>query len=286
MIAENQIEEQIREKLLPQCFNAAVKAGAAIMKIYKHSEDYDISLKSDKTPITVADRVAHDTIKEYLGTTRIPVLSEEGREMLFDERRNWDLFLLVDPLDGTVEFIKGNNEFTVNIALMADNACVASVLYVPYHRKMYMAAKGHGAYLLRDIPPQEDPHYDAEKIDSLRERLPLDGNRHDTLRVAVSRSHQTPETLARIEALRSDNPDLRVIEQGSSYKFCLLAEGTIDYYVRTTNTYEWDTAAGELILAEAGGTTVSYPDGRPLLYNKSDLHNPWFEARSATCPKM
>ena len=130
-MAVNQIEEQIREKLLPQCFNAAVKAGAAIMKIYKNRDDYDISIKSDKTPITVADRVAHTTIKEYLGTTRIPVLSEEGREMLFDERRNWDLFLLVDPLDGTVEFIKGNNEFTVNIALMADNVCVATVLYEP-----------------------------------------------------------------------------------------------------------------------------------------------------------
>ncbi|MEE1103535.1 MAG: inositol monophosphatase family protein, partial [Alistipes sp.] len=99
--------QQIRDRLLPECFNAAVKAGAAIMKIYKNQDDYDISLKSDKTPITVADRVAHNTIKEHLGPTRIPVLSEEGREMLYDERRNWELFLLVDPLDGTLEFIKG-----------------------------------------------------------------------------------------------------------------------------------------------------------------------------------
>lgn len=285
-MAVNQIEEQIREKLLPQCFNAAVKAGAAIMKIYKNRDDYDISIKSDKTPITVADRVAHTTIKEYLGTTRIPVLSEEGREMLFDERRNWDLFLLVDPLDGTVEFIKGNNEFTVNIALMADNVCVASVLYVPYHRKMYMAAKGRGAYMLRDIEPQDEPAYDARRIDELRERLPLESNRHEGFRVAVSRSHQTPETFSRIDELRAANPDLEIVEQGSSYKFCLLAEGAVDYYVRTTNTYEWDTAAGELILAEAGGSTLSYPEGTPLLYNKSDLHNPWFEARSAACRKI
>ena len=118
MMIDQEMELQIKEYLLPQCINAAVKAGAAIMKIYKHQEDYDISLKSDKTPITVADRISHTTIKEQLGPTRIPVLSEEGREMLYDERRNWELFLLVDPLDGTVEFIKGNNEFTVNIALL------------------------------------------------------------------------------------------------------------------------------------------------------------------------
>ena len=113
MMTKNQISEQIKAHLMPQCFNAAVKAGAAIMKIYKNIDDYDIRLKSDRTPITIADRVAHTTIKEFLGSTRIPVLSEEGREMHYDERRNWDLFFLVDPLDGTVEFIKGNNEFTV-----------------------------------------------------------------------------------------------------------------------------------------------------------------------------
>ena len=114
-------------------------------------------------------------------------------------------------------------------------------------------------------------------------RLPMESSRHEGFRVAVSRSHQTPETHRRIEELRKTHPDLEVIEQGSSYKFCLLAEGTIDYYVRTTNTYEWDTAAGELILAEAGGVTFSYPDHKPLEYNKEDLRNPWFEARSPLC---
>ena len=282
MTTENQMYQQIRDRLLPECFNAAVKAGAAIMKIYKNQDDYDISLKSDKTPITVADRVAHNTIKEHLGPTRIPVLSEEGREMLYDERRNWELFLLVDPLDGTLEFIKGNNEFTVNIALMADNECVASALYVPYHCKMYFAAKGIGAYLIRDIVPQENPQYSRDAIEKVMERLPLESSQHEGFRVAVSRSHQTPETHQRIDQMRQEHPDLEVIEQGSSYKFCLLAEGTVDYYVRTTHTYEWDTAAGELILSEAGGTTRSYPEGEQLKYNKEDLKNPWFEAHSAT----
>ena len=278
MMAQNQIGEQIRELLLPQCFNAAVKAGAAIMKIYQNKDDYDISLKSDKTPITMADRIAHNTIKEYLGPTRIPVLSEEGREMLYEERRNWDLFLLVDPLDGTVEFINGTNEFTVNIALLADNECVASVLYVPYYNKMYMALKGKGAYLVRDIIPDEDPKYGRKEIESRVERLPLIESNHSGFKVAISRSHQTPETHERIAQIKAQHPDLEVIEQGSSYKFCMLAEGKIDYYIRTTNTYEWDTAAGELILAEAGGHTRSYPEGEQLKYNKEDLKNPWFVA--------
>lgn len=279
-MADNQMELQIKEHLLPQCINAAVKAGAAIMKIYKHQDDYDISLKHDKTPITIADKISHSTIKEQLGPTRIPVLSEEGREMLYEERRNWELFLLVDPLDGTLEFIKGNNEFTVNIALLYNNQCVASVLYVPYHHKMYLAMKGHGSYLIRNVEPTDTPSFNKAEIDNRIERLPLESSKHDGFRVAVSRSHQTSETHERIAELRLLHPDLEVIEQGSSYKFCLLAEGTVDYYVRTTHTCEWDTAAGELILAEAGGVTTSYPDEKPLEYNKSDLQNPWFEARS------
>lgn len=280
---QQQIVAQIRENLLPHCFNAAVKAGAAIMKIYKNRDDYDISLKSDHTPITMADRMAHNTIKDTLGPTRIPVLSEEGREMLYDERRNWELFLLVDPLDGTVEFIKGNNEFTVNIALLADNECVGSVLYVPYLEKMYVAAKGKGAYLIRNIAPSDNPQYEGKQIEAMLEKLPLEGSCHEGFRVALSRSHQTPETHQRVEELRAEHPDLEIVEQGSSYKFCLLAEGTVDYYVRTTHTYEWDTAAGELILSEAGGKTISYPDGKPLEYNKEDLKNPWFEAQGAKC---
>ena len=214
------INDKVRMYLLPPLFNAAVRAGASIMRVYKNLDDYDISLKDDKTPITLADRVAHKTIREYLGPTRIPILSEEGRKMRYEERRNWELYWLVDPLDGTVEFIKGNNEFTVNIALMENNVCMGAVIYVPYFEKMYIAG--------------------------LRER----------------------------------HPDLEIVEQGSSYKFCLLAEGRVDYYVRTTHTYEWDTAAGELILAEAGGSTRTLPDGRELLYNEEDLRNPWFVCRS------
>ena len=273
------IDQSIREYLLPEQFNAAVRAGAAIMKIYKHSDDYDISLKSDHTPITIADRQAHLTIKESLGKTRIPILSEEGRQMLYDERRNWELFWLVDPLDGTVEFIKGNNEFTVNIALMENNICVSSVIYVPYYHKMYIAVKGYGAWVVDGIEPSEEAQYSYADIHSGMRRLPISERAHDGFRVAVSRSHQTSETHAHIDTLRGEHPDLEIIEQGSSYKFCLLAEGYVDYYIRTTTTSEWDTAAGELILAESGGVTTAHPSGEPLSYNKEVLDNPWFVAQ-------
>jgi 3'(2'), 5'-bisphosphate nucleotidase len=115
------------------------------------------------------------------------------------------------------------------------------------------------------------------------EKLPVTEACNKPLRIAISRSHNTEETFTHINAFKLKHPDAVVSEQGSSYKFCLIAEGTFDYYIRTTGTYEWDTAAGELILAEAGGSTLSYPEGKPLGYNKEDLRNPWFEARSASC---
>ena len=243
------INDKVRMYLLPPLFNAAVRAGAAIMQVYENRDDYDITLKEDHTPITLADRLAHRTIREYLGSTRIPVLSEEGREMSYDERRNWELYWLVDPLDGTVEFIKGNNEFTVNIALMENNICIGAVIYIPYFEKMYIAGRGTGTFPREHIAPDPEAAYTYDEIVDNPITLPrTDEAPHVRLRVAVSRSHQTHEHIAR---LRERHPDLEIIEQGSSYKFCLLAEGTVDYYVRTTRTMEWDTAAGELILAEA-----------------------------------
>ena len=277
------INDKERKFLLPPLFNAAVRAGAAIMEVYKDSSSYEVSLKSDRTPITLADRLAHKTIREYLGPTRIPILSEEGRELRYEERRNWELFWLVDPLDGTVEFLKGNNEFTVNIALMENNVCVGAVIYVPYFAKMYVAGRGAGSYLKEGIAPDAAADYTYEQIVSGWRRLPLFDGSRERQRVAVSRAPPTPETHEHIEELRRRWPNLEVVEQGSSYKFCLLAEGTVDYYVRTSPTYEWDTAAGELILSEAGGQTRSLPEGRELRYNEEDLHNPWFVCRAKCC---
>ena len=166
---------------------------------------------------------------------------------------------------------------------MENNVCVGAVIYVPYFAKMYVAGRGAGSYLKEGVAPDAAADYTYEQIVSDWRRLPLFDGSRERQRVAVSRSHQTPETHEHIEELRRRWPNLEVVEQGSSYKFCLLAEGTVDYYVRTSPTYEWDTAAGELILSEAGGQTRSLPEGRELRYNEEDLHNPWFVCRAKCC---
>lgn len=281
---ETMLSEQIKRFLLPHTFNAAVRAGAAVMRIYEHRDDYDLSkYDGNFRSITAADRAAHEAIKRTLGQTRIPILSEDGREMHYEERCNWELFWLVDPLDGTREFIAGNNEFTINIALMENNVCAAAVIYVPYLHKIYFADRGFGSYVRDGVEPSADAAYTFDEIKQGARRLPLVAERHAHPLIAISRSHNTPETFAHVEALRRRYPDAQVIEQGSSYKFCLLAEGRVDYYVRTTHTYEWDTAAGELILAEAGGRLEALADGAAFRYNKCDLQNPWFVCRAHNC---
>ena len=281
---ETMLSEQIKRFLLPHTFNAAVRAGAAVMRIYEHRDDYDLSkYDGNFRSITAADRAAHEAIKRTLGQTRIPIQSEDGSEMHYEERCNWELFWLVDPLDGTREFIAGNNEFTINIALMENNVCAAAVIYVPYLHKIYFADRGFGSYVRDGVEPSADAAYTFDEIKQGARRLPLVAERHAHPLIAISRSHNTPETFAHVEALRRRYPDAQVIEQGSSYKFCLLAEGRVDYYVRTTHTYEWDTAAGELILAEAGGRLEALADGAAFRYNKRDLQNPWFVCRAHNC---
>ena len=278
---ETMLSEQIKRFLLPHTFNAAVRAGAAVMRIYEHRDDYDLSkYDGNFRSITAADRAAHEAIKRTLGQTRIPILSEDGREMHYEERCNWELFWLVDPLDGTREFIAGNNEFTINIALMENNVCAAAVIYVPYLHKIYFADRGFGSYVRDGVEPSADAAYTFDEIKQGARRLPLVAERHAHPLIAISRSHNTPETFAHVEALRRRYPDAQVIEQGSSYKFCLLAEGRVDYYVRTTHTYEWDTAAGEVILSEAGGVVEPFGGGTGMQYNKTSLHNPYFVCRS------
>ncbi len=269
------INKEIKELLLPQVANAAVRAGSAIMEHYNSCQDHDEA----KRIIALANEAAQDAIKETLGPTRIPILSEEGREMLFEERQNWEMFWLVDPLDGTLEFINRNNEFTVNIALMFQGKAIAGVIYVPYLKRLYFAGEEFGAYLKEGVESDSAADFTYQTITDGCVALPLTTEPRTTQRIALSRSHTTPETLEHIDSIRKSNPDIETIEQGSSYKFCMLAEGDVDYYIRTSTTYEWDTAAGELILAEAGGTTTS-TEGQPLKYNKQNLENSWFKCRS------
>ena len=275
------ITTQQREFFLPMAVNAAIRAGAAILEVYPDKSNYQVDYKADQSPITLADRRAHDLIKSHLSQTRMPILSEEGREMQYFERKGWDLFWMVDPLDGTREFIKGNNEFTVNIALISDNRPVMGIIYVPYFNKLYFTEKGFGSYLREGIVPNPESDLDYKEIYEGARELPLYKEPNSPLRIAISRSHNNEATFERIELFRQLYPDAELVEQGSSYKFCLLAEGTIDYSPRTSNTYEWDTAAGEVILSEAGGVTKALPDMEKFAYNKESLLNPHFVCRGA-----
>ena len=269
--------------LLPKAVSASLRAGAVIMGVYK-KEDYEVVLKSDHTPLTIADRLSHNLIKDYLGQTRIPLLSEEGREMLYEERMGWDMFWMVDPLDGTKEFIDGNNEFTVNIALMVDNRPELAVIYVPYIQKLYYAVHGGGAFLCESVAPDAAAEWSFADLTPSARRLPLAAAANAPVRVAISRSHNTEDTFRHVELLRQRYPDAEVVKQGSSYKFCMLAEGAVEFYVRTSDTYEWDTAAGELILSESGGSTVDLATGTCFSYNKKSLVNPHFVCRSCHFP--
>lgn len=253
---------------------AAVDAGKSIMDIYTDPEaDFEIERKADNSPLTRADKAAHHLIANALSVTPYPLLSEEGSEIPYEERAKWETLWIVDPLDGTKEFIKKNGEFTVNIALVAKGVPVLGVIYVPVRRELYFAADTEGAYKLKDVDCSNQPSIDELKQKAVRLPIPL---AHQSIVVVASRSHQTEETTAFIENLRKQGKPLTLISSGSGLKICLVAEGSADIYPRFAPTMEWDTAAGHAIARAAGCNIYHIDEKTPLSYNKKDLHNPWF----------
>lgn len=248
------------ERLLELAKTAALEAGQEIIEIY-NSEDFNVELKGDNSPLTKADKAAHNIIIEYLKDTDIPVLSEEGREMPYAERSNWEELWVVDPLDGTKEFIKRNGEFTVNIALVRSGVPVLGVVYAPVLDKLYFAAEGHNAFISVN-----------GNITELAKKDPLDLEKTG-LRVVASRSHLNDDTKAFLDKLSSPE----IVSMGSSLKFMMLAEGLADVYPRFAPTMEWDTAAAHAVLRVLGGQVVN-PQGEDLVYNKENLLNPYFRA--------
>lgn len=184
------LSEEQRAYLMPKAYNAALRAGAVILDIYAGG-DQEYDMKVDMTPVTLADRRSHTLIKEYLGHTRIPLLSEEGREMLYAERCGWDLFWMVDPLDGTKEFINKNGEFTVNIALMVDNRPTIGVIYVPYIDRIYFCDSTLGAFRKDGVKADNLAEYSLEQMLDGAEKLPVCQQVNSPLRIGVSRSHKT-----------------------------------------------------------------------------------------------
>lgn len=253
---------------------AAIDAGKAIMDIYADPEsDFEIERKSDNSPLTKADKAAHNLIVNVLSVTPFPILSEEGKDISFAQRKKWNTFWLVDPLDGTKEFIKKNGEFTVNIALIQKGVPVLGVIFVPVRKDLYFSTDSFGAYKLTGLDCSSQPSMD--EILQKSSRLPVSLG-HQGIVVVASRSHQSSDTTDFIENLRKQGQPVTLISSGSSLKICLVAEGSADIYPRFAPTMEWDTAAGHAI-ARGAGCDVFHIDGRtPLKYNKEDLHNPWF----------
>ena len=254
----NKIDHNNLPELLPEIDNIARCAGGEILKIYK--TDFSVTNKEDDSPLTVADTAANEVICKNLSllTPQIPILSEESSHIDFSERKKWSQYWLVDPLDGTREFIKKNDEFTVNIALIDDHQSVLGVVHIPVIDTSYLAAINHGAY-------RYDKKNKMEKI-SVRKI-----NKND-ITIASSRSHGNQRQQSFISKIKN----AKVLSVGSSKKFCLVAEGKADIYPRFGSTSEWDTAAAQCIVEESGGKVID-EDLNPIKYNtKSSLINPSF----------
>jgi 3'(2'), 5'-bisphosphate nucleotidase len=252
--------------LTPHVVELAREAGQAILNVYEETAPA-VDFKGDNSPLTHADLASHRVILK--GLARLspdwPALSEESAAVPFERRKSWRHFWMIDPLDGTKEFLNHSGEFTVNIALMAENAPIMGVVFAPVLKKMYFAAKDAGAYRV-----------DGEMITRIRTRAGVDGS----VRALVSRSHRGQEES--LERFVGAAEEREFISMGSSLKFCLIAEGVADVYPRLGPTMEWDTAAAQCILEEAGGLMTDL-EGNPMRYNKPELLNPGFLAKSRCC---
>lgn len=250
---------------------AAVEAGISIMEIYD-SEDFQVESKVDDSPLTLADKKANDIINSFLVPTGIPVISEENKQIDFKERKDWQECWIVDPLDGTKEFIKRNGEFTVNIALIQNNVPVFGVIYVPAKKDLYIGDVENQKSIKTTLESEENLEI---KSLELKEIFPAKTN--EKIRVVGSRSHMNQETLDYIGSLKEQhNKDVEIVSKGSSLKFCLVAEGKADVYPRFAPTMEWDTAAGQAICNAVGLEVRDHKTGFPMKYNKENLLNNYF----------
>jgi 3'(2'), 5'-bisphosphate nucleotidase len=264
--------------ILPPVLAVSVKAGAAILDVYE--SDFAVDRKNDKSPLTLADIRSHEIISGGLSSlqeVRLPVLSEEGKDIPYEKRKDWEDFWLVDPLDGTKEFIGRNGEFTVNIALIHGVRPVLGVIYVPVKDRLYFGAEGIGSYLLEQAGSRVFGSLSLILSASLHLPIaPLLKNRAPHVTIVASRSHVSKETEEYVGTMKETYGKVDFLSAGSSIKFCLVAEGSADAYPRFGPTMEWDTAAGQAIVEGAGGTVLEYGKETPLRYNKEQLLNPWF----------
>lgn len=273
--------------LLEIAIKTSEEASKEILDVY-HSADFEMELKGDNSPLTIADKRAHLEIVKHLEETGLPILSEEGKGIPYEERKSWKRFWMVDPLDGTKEFIKRNDEFTVNIALIENGIPILGVLAVPVTGVVYYAAKGVGAF--KKVAGHQSPvtgnrlpavaiakagqPATGNSLTTGNQQLATDNQEQPVTRVVASRSHMNDETKAFIEKLGNTE----VVSAGSSLKFMLIADGKADIYPRFGPTMEWDTAAAHGILNQLGIKVNQVDTDEELKYNKENLLNPYFIA--------
>jgi 3'(2'), 5'-bisphosphate nucleotidase len=249
---------------IQKILDIAYEAGKEIMKIY--DQDFSVELKNDQSPLTQADKKSNHLIVSSLKELypEIPIISEETKLTAYDERKDWKLYWLVDPLDGTKEFIKKNGEFTVNIALMSNEQPILGVVYAPAKNIMWYGTQDEGSFMMNG--------------NGTKTKLSKGRNWRDLQKVNVvaSRSHLSDETLQFVEDLKKEGKEVDFVSSGSSIKFCLVAEGKADVYPRFGPTMEWDTAAGQAVIELAGGRVLNWETRQRLQYNKENLLNPFF----------
>ena len=251
---------------------AALLAGGEILKIYE-LPDIRVEHKSDNSPLTAADKAANSKINAVLSNSQYPVISEENKQVSYSERKEWDHCWIVDPLDGTKEFIKKNGEFTVNIALCANGSPIFGVIYVPVSRELYYAdvklAKAYKTIMSKDHLAEGGFFNEEDRI------CPAKGSQ-ESIKIVSSRSHMNDSTADYVKSMEKSFSNVEIVSKGSSLKFCLVAEGMADVYPRFAPTMEWDTAAGHAICNAVGLKVTSRENNRELEYNKRDLLNPHF----------
>lgn len=264
------MEQKALDKLLSIAIRSAYLGGVEILKIYE--QDFDVDYKEDNSPLTLADQKANDVISMHLQLTGFPILSEEGKSIPYDQRKNWDYYWIVDPLDGTKEFVKRNGDFTVNIALMLESKPVLGVIYVPTEDTMYFGGKEMGSFKVKNYVQSKDQF--LEQLQSDENKMPF--ALADTYTVVASRSHLSQETAEHIDAIKAKHGEVEVLSRGSSLKICMVAEGKAHEYPRFAPTMEWDIAAGHAIAEGAGKQIIDFNSKESVTYNKENLLNNWF----------
>ncbi len=248
----------------------AIEGGKAIMDIY--ATDFDIIVKEDESPLTLADQKANRIINSYLTQTDIPIISEENKQIDYSERKKWKRCWIVDPLDGTKEFIKRNGEFTVNIALIEEGVPLLGVIYVPVSKTLYFTESlEKGSYKFK-----VEEGLESNLEDIIEKAIKISpASKSEPVKIVGSRSHLNDDTKVFISEIEKEK-EVSIVSKGSSLKFCVVAEGQAHIYPRFAPTMEWDTAAGHAICKSAGVEVINQETQKPLTYNKENLLNPHF----------